>query len=180
MALEIERRFLVNNEDWRSDVEWQAEIHQGYLLCRDDGLTIRVRLQRPNIGKASAWMTIKAMPDSPTPCHARLEFEYAIPEEDGRALLRLAPWQVSKTRYGLLCPGGHWVLDVFSGDNAPLILAEVEVDRPEDTPPIPPWCGREVTGMRQLSNAALAQFPWQARSEQERAAIHSLPSPGAA
>jgi CYTH domain-containing protein len=168
MALEIERRFLVSDAGWRAHVSWQAELQQGYLLRREDGLTIRVRLQRPDNGEDRAWLTLKAMADASMPSPARLEFEYGIPVADAVALLQLASWQVSKTRHGLLLPGGDWVLDVFAGANAPLVIAEVELEHPDDTPPIPSWCGQEVTHLHQLSNAALAQVPWQSWSDAER------------
>lgn len=168
MALEIERRFLVTGEGWRAHAVWEAELRQGYLLNREDGLTARVRLQRRDNGEAAAWLTIKAKAEGEVPSHARLEFDYAIPVEDALALLRLTPWQVNKTRHGLHLPGGEWVLDVFSGHNAPLVIAEVEVQSPEDSPSIPSWCGKEVTGLHHLSNAALAQRPLEHWSLEDR------------
>lgn len=171
MALEIERRFLVRGDGWQANVDWEAELQQGYLLHGADGLTVRVRLQRRGSEDHQAWLTIKALAPSEVPSHARLEFEYAIPVADAQALLALAPWQVSKTRYGLRLPGGDWVLDVFSGSNAPLVIAEVEVEQPEDKPPIPAWCAKEVTGLHALSNAALAHRPLQDWPEKERQAL---------
>jgi adenylate cyclase len=177
MALEIERRFLVTDESWRTHVDWEAELRQGYLLRREDGLTARVRLQQHNNGEAGAWLTIKAMANGEAPSHARLEFEYAIPVDDALALLKLTPWQVNKKRHGLHLPGGDWVLDVFSGQNAPLVMAEVELQHPQDTPSIPSWCGKEVTGLHQLSNAALAQHPLQHWTPEERKALLPKASP---
>lgn len=171
MALEIERRFLVREEGWRAHVAWKADLKQGYLLQREDGLTARVRLRQTGDGDCQAWLTIKAKGDAETPNLVRLEFEYAIPVADAQALLNLAPWQVSKQRFGLLLPGGDWVLDVFENENAPLVIAEVELRHPEDSPPIPAWCGKEITGLHQLSNAALARVPWQQWSEAEKTAL---------
>ena len=114
MALEIERRFLVSGQDWRQHVAWEAELAQGYLLSREDGLTIRVRLQRLHDGEEQAWLTIKALAPSEPASHARLEFEYAIPVADARSMLQLASRQIRKTRHGLQLPGGDWVLDVFA------------------------------------------------------------------
>ncbi|MEB3333948.1 MAG: CYTH domain-containing protein [Cyanobacteriota bacterium] len=176
MALEIERRFLVSGEGWKAHVDWQAQLQQGYLLTRDDGLTTRVRLQQQLHSPTLAWLTVKAIAGSEAPDHGRLEFEYPIPVEDGQALLNLAPWRINKTRYGLLLPEGEWVLDVFTGENAPLVIAEVEVQQVEDTPPIPSWCVREITGLHQLSNAALAQRPWQQwTSDNRQALLQGLP-----
>ena len=161
MALEIERRFLVTGTTWRAHVGWEAELSQGYLLSRDDGLTVRVRMQQQMNREPQAWLTIKAVPSSGAPTYARLEYEYPIPIADAQAILALAPCRLEKHRHGLLLPGGDWILDVFSGKNAPLVIAEVELKHPEDPIEIPPWCGKEITGLHQLSNASLSFNPLQ-------------------
>ena len=71
----------------------------------------------------------------------------------------LAPHRLAKTRYALALPGGDWVLDCFEGENAPLVLAEVEL--PDAAAPLvlPDWCAEEVTGDGRWSNAALACNP---------------------
>lgn len=120
MPLEIERRFLVSGDGWREHVVWVAELRQGYLLRRDDGLTARIRLQQQLDREHQSWLTIKALPQAGAPANARLEFEYPIPVADAQELLRLAPWCLDKRRHGLRLPDGDWVLDVFSGNNAPL------------------------------------------------------------
>ena len=171
MPLEIERRFLVSGEGWRAHVAWAAELSQGYLLNRADGLTARIRLQQQLNQNHQSWLTIKAVPHSGAPAHTRLEFEYPIPVEDAEELLKHAPWRVEKRRHGLHLPGGDWVLDVFSGENSPLVIAEVELQHPEAALQIPPWCGREVTGLYKFSNAALACHPWQGWSDEERQAF---------
>lgn len=171
MPLEIERRFLVSGDGWREHVTWEAELRQGYLLNREDGLTARIRLQQQLNREHQSWLTIKALPPQGAPAHARLEFEYPIPMEDAKALLDHAHWRVEKCRYGLQLPDGDWVLDVFSGENSPLVIAEVELQHPEDALQIPRWCGQEVTGVHQLSNAALASHPWQNWSAEDRALI---------
>lgn len=94
----------------------------------------------------------------------RQEFEYPIPDGDAQALLALAPQRLSKWRYGLDLPGGEWVLDVFEADNAPLVVAEVELppttwERGLVELELPAWCVRELTGRHELSNAALARSP---------------------
>jgi adenylate cyclase len=186
LALEIERRFLVQAEGWRSHVRWQARLQQGYLVQGADGLTVRVRASESLSGDgAQAWLTLKAAPPRtgsgvgagaeqplrPGQALSRLEFEYAIPTEDAQALLALAPHQLRKCRYGLDLAGGDWVLDVFEGDNAPLVVAEVELAHPEQTVALPPWCGLELTGRHELSNAALAARPLALWSEAERQAL---------
>ena len=187
--MEIERRFLVVGQGWRPHVRWQARLQQGYLVSGAAGLTLRVRTSEPLTAagaQAAAWLTLKApLPPSrlPTPADravaqaqqpglglalTRLEFEYAIPTADAQSLLELAPHQLHKRRYGLDLGGGDWVLDVFEAGNAPLVVAEVELEAPDQPVTLPPWCGREITGRHELSNAALAAKPLALWSESER------------
>ena len=161
MALEIERRFLVSGQQWRSVVSWQRDFAQGYLPNSSQAMTSRVRLA----GADEAWLTLKF----PAGGIARQEFEYAIPAADASALLERCEAQLIKRRFGLDLPGGDWVLDVFAGENAPLVLAEVELERADQAVEIPHWCVREITGLGQFSNAALASHPWARWSEGERA-----------
>ncbi|WP_216903918.1 CYTH domain-containing protein [Synechococcus sp. CCY 9618] len=180
MALEIERRFLVRGVQWRGHVLRQTTIRQGYLVTEAQGLTLRVRLARPLQGAETATLTLKA----PVPRQqaaaaaapagqplARLEFEYPIPTADGEDLLALGDHRLIKTRYDLDLAGGDWVLDVFGGVNAPLVVAEVELDR-VDCPVHPPvWCVQDITGRRDLSNAALARRPLSDWPEEARQAL---------
>jgi adenylate cyclase len=181
MALEIERRFLVAGEAWRPLVRCRSWLRQGYLSRAGDDLTLRVRLcQADSSGNSSggseAWLTLKAPPprsaDEAPPAAAqaltRLEFEYPIPLADAEALLALTDRQVIKWRHDLNLPGGHWVLDVFAGANAPLVVAEVELAAADQQLAAPPWCVRELSDRRELSNAALALRPLAAWSEEER------------
>ena len=164
MPLEIERRFLVVGEGWRQHCLWQVEICQGYLVRQADGLTLRVRTSQGKSDTApQAWLTLKAIPPGrpSAPASVRLEYEYPIPHGDALELLELAPEQLRKQRYGLNLPGGEWVLDVFAENNAPLVVAEVELVDPDGILNVPAWCGEELTGRHQLSNAALARRPLQ-------------------
>lgn len=171
MALEIERRFLVQGEDWRHHIRWQARLQQGYLVAGADGFTVRVRCATGVPAVTGAWLTLKARSGVVPPGAVALpeglvrqEFEYSIPSGDAQALLALAPQQLSKWRYGLDLSGGEWVLDVFEADNAPLVVAEVELpantwERDLVELEIPTWCVRELTGRHEFSNAALARCP---------------------
>jgi len=153
MALEIERRFLVSGEAWREQVVWSRRLQQGYLTGSADGLTLRVRSD----GAGAAWLTLKY----PAAGIARQEFEYAIPATDAEALLERSSARLSKWRHGLDLPGGDWVLDVFDAGNAPLVIAEVELEHEDQPLPLPDWCRREITGVGAFSNAALAHTPFQ-------------------
>jgi CYTH domain-containing protein len=160
MALEIERRFLVASEGWRPHVCWSRNLQQGYLAGSADGLTLRVRSD----GLGAAWLTLKY----PASGIARHEFEYAIPQQDADSLLERSAARVLKQRYGLDLPGGDWVLDVFAGENAPLVIAEVELESEQAAVAIPPWCSCEITGIGAFSNAALAQRPFQLWQPEEQ------------
>ncbi len=186
MGLEIERRFLVIGAGWQRHVAWQADLLQGYLTSTPGGFTVRVRLSREAAAAEldaavldagadeRAWLTLKAPAPAiaPAPASAlamepgalaglvRQEFEYPIPPTDARALLALTVSQLNKRRHGLDLAGGDWVVDVFAGANAPLVVAEVELERPDQCVAVPDWCGIELTGRHQLSNAALAHEPF--------------------
>lgn len=179
MALEIERRFLVAGDTWRDHVAWSRHLQQGYLSRRGDGLTLRVRLAEQPGAEPEAWLTLKAPPPLPVEAAAgdapeqpeglvRLEFEYPIPPDEALELLRLGGPVLSKWRHGLDLSGGDWVLDVFEQENAPLVVAEVELPRADQPLSPPPWCVLELTGRHELSNAALSERPFQAWAETER------------
>ena len=151
MGLEIERRFLVIGEGWRALAGSAQPLRQGYLAGTLQGFTVRVRI----IAKDQAWLTLKA----PAEGIARHEFEYVIPLEDAESLWGLAPHRLTKTRYELSLNSGDWVVDCFEGENAPLVLAEVELACAEEPLQVPDWCGKEVTTSSQWNNAALAHTP---------------------
>lgn len=165
MAVEIERRFLLTGEGWRSLAGAPQPLRQGYLAASADGVTVRVRLR----GVEAAWLTLKAAADAIG--LVRHEFEYAIPVSDAEALWTLAPHRLEKTRFALSLAGGDWVVDQFAGRNGPLLLAEVELPSAQTALEIPAWCGREITGYGRWSNAALARRPLQDWPQAEREAF---------
>ena len=201
MAVEIERRFLVAGNGWRRHVLWEQQLQQGYLLSAPDGLTVRVRLSHalsrdpaapdgcslplsaPPPAEAKAWLTLKAKlaGEAPAADLSRHEFEYAIPASDASELLALCGSRLSKRRHGLDLPGGDWVLDVFEAENAPLVVAEVEIASPDAVVPVPEWCVQELSGRHALSNAALARRPLRCWSPAERSELLAvaLNPPGA-
>ena len=162
MALEIERRFLVLGEGWRNHAGPAQPLRQGYLSASPDGVTVRMRVR----GEDQAWLTLKAPADKVG--LTRHEFEYVIPVADAEALWGLAPHRLEKVRHALDLPGGEWVVDCFSGANAPLILAEVELKTADAVFEIPSWCGLEITGESRWANASLAAAPLQSWPEHVR------------
>jgi adenylate cyclase len=152
VAIEIERKFLVSNGAWRVAALRSSRLRQGYL-ANNERCSVRVR-----VAGESAWLSVKAM----RPGRARAEFEYPVPVADADALLDglcERPF-VEKWRHVVPYAGHEWEVDEFLGDNAGLVIAELELDR-EDAPfERPPWLGREVTEDVRFYNFSLARRPW--------------------
>ncbi len=159
MATEIERKFLLAGDGWRADVQRSERLAQGYL--GGERASVRVR-----IGGEQAWLNIKARRSGP----ARLEFEYPIPVDDARVLLAelSLPGQIDKWRHHCIVDGMHWEIDEFLGDNAGLVVAEIELPSVDFAFARPDWLGREVTELQRYYNNALASRPFAAWSEAER------------
>src|SRR5512134_1367255 len=150
MAREIERKFLVADDRWRDGARG-VRYRQGYLSAGERaGCTVRVR-----VAGERAFLTIK----SPAAAGARDEYEYPIPVADAEEMLSklAAGGIVEKTRHRVPFAGRTWEVDEFAGENAPLVLAEVELERIGELVALPPWVGREVTDDPNYTNAALAQ-----------------------
>jgi adenylate cyclase len=152
MALEIEHKFLVKSDEWKSSVVSETPIEQGYLTT-GSGLTVRVRLKG-----ARAFLTIKGPSDG----SQRSEFEYPIPTEDAKAMLALegASGRIAKTRFQVRSGSHTWDLDVFAGDNAGLVMAEVELGAQDEAFDRPSWAGQEVTEDPRYFNSYLAERPY--------------------
>jgi len=152
MAIEIERKFLLRGDSWRSTAEGVL-YRQGYL-CLDPERTVRVRL-----AGGQGYLTIKGKSSGAS----RNEYEYPIPAtEAGEMLDQLCQGGlVSKLRYRIEFGGWTWEVDEFAGANAGLILAEVELQSEEEMVELPDWIGEEVTGDRRYYNAYLSQYPFQ-------------------
>ncbi len=155
MAVEIERKFLV--ADVSAKAEWRnapgVAYRQGYLN-RDKTRTVRVR-----IAGDTAFLTIKGVSVGAT----RAEFEYAIPLDDAQALLGLCEGPlVEKTRHILQYAGTTWEVDDFAGDNAGLVVAEVELRSEAQVFDKPSWLGEEVTHDARYFNSNLAAYPFRA------------------
>ncbi len=151
MGLEIERRFIVKGNQWKSYIDKIKEIKQGYLISKIDEWTVRVRI----INQKESWLTLKY----PHNELSRHEFEYLIPIDDSHSLMELATNTVTKTRFELTLKEGSWIVDCFHEKNAPLVLAEVELNSTEQVIDPPNWCQQEVTGLPEFSNASLAKSP---------------------
>lgn len=152
MGVEIERKFLVSREALRSLApERKINMRQGYL-SRTPGRTVRVRIEDDR-----AFLTIKGRATG----LARPEFEYEIPTPDAVSLLTLADGPlVEKIRHYVLFDGLTWEVDEFLGENAGLVVAELELAHEDQTFARPPWVGAEVTGDVRYLNSHLAVTPF--------------------
>ncbi|MBW1723429.1 MAG: CYTH domain-containing protein [Deltaproteobacteria bacterium] len=151
MAVEIERKFLVKGEGWRGKVKG-VFYRQGYLS------TEKERVVRVRATKDKGFLTIKGAPEN----LKRPEYEYEIPVKDAEEMLDslcIRPL-IEKTRYRVEHGGFVWEIDVFSGENKGLVLAEVEIQDQNQEIPLPEWIGEEVSGDPRYTNAQLVKNPY--------------------
>ena len=151
MAIEIERKFLVTSDAWRPGAVGVL-FRQGYL-CVEPERTVRVRLEG-EIGK----LTIKGKTEG----IRRAEYEYSIRSDEASEMLDqlcLLPL-IEKKRYRVEHAGLLWEIDEFYGDNAGLIVAEVELTSEEQQLELPGWVGQEVSGETRYYNANLVRKPF--------------------
>jgi adenylate cyclase len=164
MNFEIERKFLIRGDEWRSSVTAQSSIRQAYLEANAKA-SIRVRIRDNN----KATLTIKSRPSA----FRRLELEYPIPIVHAEALIQLRQGIViEKVRHIVPCGTLAWEIDVLSGDNHGLAIAEIELPNEHHPVELPPWIGTEVTGQGHYYNSALVQRPfslWENREGQTAA-----------
>ncbi len=151
MATEIERKFLVDTCKWEPVVRG-TRLVQAYLSI-DPQPTVRIR-----IAGEKAYITIKGRSET----ISRPEFEYEIPVGDAQEMLKMAISNpVEKIRYEMMHEGFLWEVDVFSGKNEGLILAEIELESENQAFPLPDWLLDEVSGDRRYYNSYLSTYPFQ-------------------
>jgi adenylate cyclase len=152
MGIEIERKFLVVNDSWREAASPGIPIKQGYLLGGKHA-SVRVRLQgdKANLNIKSATLGVR-----------RQEFEYAIPLDDAEVLLATLCHRplIEKVRYLVPYVDKQWEIDVFEGDNAGLVVAELELQDETEDYVRPPWLGEEVSHDPRYYNTSLSQHPY--------------------
>ena len=148
MAKEIERKFLVSGQRWRTFANEGVAIRQAYIVAQDDR-SLRVRIY----GDGRARLTIKVGHTA----LVRDEYEVEISREEAEDMLRHAIGNViEKVRYKVAHEGHVWEIDVYDGVHRGLVIAEVELSSIHDEPDMPNWVGREVTGESQYSNQSMA------------------------
>lgn len=152
MALEIERKFLVISDAWRKQATRSEDYQQGYL---NDLRTCSIRVR---VAGDHAYLNIKS---------ARLgvqrhEYEYAIPLADAKEMLAnlCIGSIVEKTRFFVPYGDHVWEVDVFSGDNSGLTVAEVELQSEDERFALPSWIGEEVSHDPRYYNVNLVTHPY--------------------
>jgi CYTH domain-containing protein len=166
MGIVIERRFLVENEDWKDQVTRGESFSQAYLNSSVDEWATRVRIIDDNKGYITLKSSLNGL--------INYEFEYSIPRKDAIELIQLSKYKITKIRYQLKINKKNWVVDVFEKSNSGLKIAEIELNSESEEIQVPSWCGQEITGIKSLSNASLAKTPISELSVEDRITIKSI------
>lgn len=152
MGIEIERKFLLKNDSWRSQVIESIRISQGYLTQNEGKSSVRVRLSgdHADINIKSRELAI-----------SRQEYEYPIPVEDAEKMLsELCVGELDKIRHHVQYHGKTWEVDEFMGENAGLIVAEIELETEESHFERPDWLAEEVSHDARYYNVNLISHPY--------------------
>jgi adenylate cyclase len=166
MGIEIERKFLVTGDGWRQAASRSVRMEQGYIndmaALRDGRQRASVRVR---IAGDEAFLNLKSRELGTT----RQEFDYPIPVADAEALLALCVGgRIGKMRHYVEHAGHTFEVDEFHGDNAGLVVAELELDAADAPFERPGWLGAEVTEHARYYNLALAERPYSRWSAQEK------------
>ena len=152
MATEIERKFLVTGDGWRAAAHKAIAMRHGYLAPLGAAASVRVRVEgtagKLNVKAAKVGMS-------------RAEYEYDIPAAEAEEMLAtLCSGLILKTRHYVTVGAHLWEVDEFEGDNAPLVVAEIELSREDEAFERPDWIGLEVTEDHRYYNHTLSVTPY--------------------
>jgi len=151
MALEIERRFLIKNENWKEFITRKIYIEQGYLTKSLDDWIIRVRFTGKD-SKIALKKHIKGF--------TNFEFEYSIPRSDAETIMSNLSSTIKKERFFLEVEKQSWIIDCFKENNYPLQIAEIELSKEKEDLILPSFISKEITGLTDYSNFSLAKKPF--------------------
>jgi adenylate cyclase len=167
MALEIERKFLVVGDGWRAAATRGQRHRQGYLSKGPQG---SIRVRRAGLGASIA---VKG----PRIGITRQEFEFPVPPRQADEMLELLCTRplIEKMRYWVDYAGMTWEVDVFAGLGAGLVLAEIELEHPDQAFALPPWAGPEVTHDARFRNWAVARGRWRSAGRFRPPAVDAPP-----
>ena len=151
MAIEIERRFLIKNDNWKKFITKKIFIEQGYLSKSLDNWIIRIRFT----GKDYKIALKKHIEN-----FTSFEFEYSIPRSDAVTIMSNLSNTIKKERFFLEIEKKSWIIDCFKDNNYPLEIAEIELSSEEEDLSLPSFISKEITGMKHYSNFSLANKPF--------------------
>ena len=151
MCIEIERRFLIKNNDWEKLISRKTNIVQGYLSSFSEYWIVRLRSE-DDLFK----LTLKKYITK----SKNFEFEYEIPKEEGEMIISEIKNPIIKERFYLRFKEKEWIIDRFKGKNFPLEIAEVELKAIDERIHLPDFLSTEITGLRKFSNFELSNKPF--------------------
>ena len=151
MGLEIERRFLIKNDNWKEFITKKIYIEQGYLSKSLDDWIIRIRFTGKDFKIA-----LKKHIESFT----NFEFEYSIPQKDGETIMSNLSNTIKKERFFLEVEKNSWIIDCFKENNYPLQIAEIELSSEDEDLNLPSFISKEITGLTDYSNFSLTNKPF--------------------
>ncbi len=151
MCIEIERRFLIKNNDWEKLIIRKSNIIQGYLSSHSDSWIVRIRSE-DNLFKLTLKKHIKESKN--------FEFEYEIPKKEGEIIISEIKNPIIKERFYLNLKEKEWIIDRFKGSNFPLEIAEVELKKIDEQIDLPNFLSIEITGLKKFSNFELYNRPF--------------------
>jgi len=153
MPQEIERKFLVSSDEYKSQAVRSYQIKQGYL-CKVPERTVRIRIKAEK-----AFITVKGKSNESG--LSRYEWEREIPVDDAIHLLQFCePCIIEKTRYEVPFEDHIFEVDEFGGDNAGLVVAEIELSSENEYFKCPNWICEEVTNVKKYYNSHLSEKPF--------------------
>ena len=151
MAIEIERRFLIKNDNWKEFITKKILIEQGYLSKSLDGWIIRIRFNGKDF-KIALKKHIAGF--------TNFEFEYSIPQKDGEMIMSNLSNTIKKERFFVEFEKKSWIIDCFKENNYPLEIAEIELSKEEEDLKLPSFISEEITGLLHYSNFSLTRKPF--------------------
>ena len=151
MCIEIERRFLIKNNEWEKLIYRKSDIIQGYLSSCSESWIVRIRSE-DNLFKLTLKKHITKSKN--------FEFEYEIPKKEGEMIISEIKNPIIKERFYLHFKEKEWIIDRFKGKNFPLEIAEVELKKIDEEINLPSFLSTEITGFKEFSNFELSNKPF--------------------
>ena len=151
MTLEIERRFLIKNDQWKNFITHKTVIEQGYLSYDLKDWIIRIRFDGKNF-KIALKKHIKN--------YTNYEYEYSIPNNEGEKIMATLKHKIKKERFFLEVDKRNWIIDCFQENNFPLEIAEIELTDEKEKVILPPFLSKEITGLTFFTNISLTKNPF--------------------